>query len=265
MALSITATPDLTTVPPSVRVTVTDPSGAVPSATVIRHHADGTSGTVRTGDGKPAPLVNGSATLVDFEPPYGQQLTYVANGTAFSVPLTVAVNRVWLTHLFFPERSMPVVIADWDLGTRAVRQGIKWVIGRPDPIVVTDGARRRPQPTLTVRTASLPDLARMESLLSDGSVLLLNVPGTLGWGDTAQYIAVGDVKSERVVRYGPAPHRHWMLPYQVVSAPLGGRGNSGSGGGSGRTWADLAQEATTWADAAAQYQTWAAAAAGTSS
>lgn len=265
MALTITVVPDLTTTPPSVKVTVADPSGAVQSATVLRYHADGSRGTVRTGDGKPVPLVNGSATLVDFEAPYGQQLTYAANGIALSSPITVAESRVWLTHLFHPERSMPVKVADLDPGKRTIRQGVKWVIGRDDPIVVTDGQRRRPQPTLTVRTPTLSDLTRLETLLSDGSTLLFNVPADKGWGVTAQYVAVGDVDEARVVRYGKGPQRNWTLPYQVVSAPLGGTGSSGGGGGSGRTWADLAQEATTWADAAAQYQTWAAAAAGTSS
>lgn len=283
MTLAVAAVAQPGTTPPSVRLTITSSSST--AVTVQRQLPDGTTEEVRTSDGNPL-SVSGTATLVDAAAPFGQQITYIANGAAVSNAVVVNADRPWLVHLGYPDRSVPVAIARIDARDRDVTQGVFWPMGGKYPIVVTDGTRRAPASTLTVRTTGLAAEAALERILADASTLLLNIPASRQWGVTYEYVAIGKVSEANPAGWGGYPDRLWDLPYQVVQAPVGGTvgvgggigvpgsGNSGggAGGGSGsgtRTWGDLAAElqaelgrTPTWADAAAKYPTWAAAAAG---
>lgn len=266
MALTITATPQPHAVPPAVSVQVTDTSGGTTAVTVQRFVGGIAAGTIRTGDGGPAPLTSGTATLLDGEAPFGQPITYVANTAAISAPVVLNVTRPWLINPGHPSLSMPITIANAGTRSRDLRQGVLWPLMRARPIVRTDGQRRAPTATITVRTSTITELDALDAILDDTSVLLLNVPLSNLWGLGAEYIAVGKVDEERLVQVGASPHRHWTLPYQVTDAPLGGTG-SGSSYTGGRTYADINADLTstlghapTWAEVVTQYGTRAAAA-----
>lgn len=276
MALALTATPNLVSNPPSIRLDLTDPANAVTSATVLRLLPDGTSAAVRTPDGKPLTLTTSGtakvASLDDREAPYGQPVTYVANNTAFAGPVTLDEDQAWLINPGNPERSLPIEV--WEIGAtrrKAAALGTFEVIGRERPIVITDGRRRSPETSITVRTRTLGQIAALDRLLADARTLLLNIPADFGWGVTREYVAIGDVEETRITEYGPQADRFWVLPYRVVDAPLGGTSSAtdpgtpppGGGGTPGtRTWGSLALEVGTWKAAAAKYPTYGAAAAG---
>lgn len=268
MTLSITATADNESSPPSAVVTVTDTTvPPVSSVTVLRVQSDGTTATVRTADGLPASLslIGGasSVTLVDREVPFGQTVTYtVENTSAISDPVVVDSTRPWLVHLTNSAASMPVTIAELAPRTREVVEGVLVVMGRRRPLVVTDGIRRAAAATITVRTDTLAEQAALDLLLDDARTLLLNVPADQGWGVTWEYIAVSTSQEERLIDYAPGPRRYWVLPYRVVDSPAGGSFGSTPGGGGDNTWAALALQATTWGDAATLYATWSDASAG---
>lgn len=261
MALSLTATANPGSVPPSVLITL---AGATSPTTLTRQAADGSRSVVRTADGLPVPV--GTTSVVDYGAPFGEQLTYIGNGTTASNPVVLNVPDPWLVHPGRPGQSMPISVAEFGPRNAAPAQGMFRVIGRRNPIVVTDGQPGTLQSSVTVRTRTLAELGKLRALLSDAAPLLLNVPATLGWGVEAEYISVTSVEEARLMDYAGRPDRYLTLAYVVVDAPAGGWGGGGTGGGDGgtgtRTWADLALEAGTWAEAGALYATWADAATG---
>lgn len=259
MALTLTATANMATVPPSVTITL---DGATSPTVLIRQSADGSQATVRTAGGLPIPTA--TTNIVDYAAPFGQQLTYIA-GAVSSNPVVVAVTEPWLIHPGRPSLSMPVTIAEF--GSRATdpAQGVFRVIGRRNPIVVSDGQAGPLTSSVTVQTKTLVELTRLGQLLADASPLFLNVPATLGWGVTSEYISITSTDEARLIDYAGLPNRYVTLPYIVVDPPVAAAvgGGSDDGGLSGtRTWADLALEAGTWAEASGLYTTWADAATG---
>ena len=156
---------------------------------------------------------------------------------------------------------MPVSVAEFGNRSSAPPQGVFRVIGRRNPIVVSEGQPGPLNSSITVRTRTLAELRQLRLLLSDSSPLLLNVPATLGWGVTSEYISVASTDEVRLIDYAGLSDRYITLPYIVVDAPAAaavGAGGGGGGGGGGlpgtRTWADLSLEAGTWAEAAGLYR-----------
>jgi hypothetical protein len=126
-----------------------------------------------------------------------------------------------------------------------VQQGIFWPMGRSTPVVQTDGARKAPASSVTVKIDTLAELADLRALLTGAGVLLLNVPPSANVGVDTAYIAVGKVTNRRVTDIGADPYRAVELPYQVVDMPIGGSQSS-------RTYADLFSF-TTYAQLSAAY------------
>lgn len=277
--VSVAAAALNTSRPPRVRITLS--SSVAETVTLIRQHADGTTAAVRTPDGGPLILTGGGGVfnriIDDIEAPYGQPLVYIASG-AYSAPVTVEVTRPWLVSLGNPARSLPVTFAEAGSRNTEGKQGIFGPLGRKRPLVINGGPRSSPDGTLKLRTKTLGEADALDLILEDGAVLLLNVPDSLGWRIPTDYLSIGKVTEDRVVRYGAGPYRTWNLAYVTVDAPLGGSDalDTGPGGGGGapvppgtRTMNDLAVEITakvghaaTMADAAATYATMAAAATG---
>jgi hypothetical protein len=120
-----------------------------------------------------------------------------------------------------------------------------------------------------VGTFTDDERSALEGVLADGSVLLLNVPPSLGYGVASSYVQFFDVDENRVIDFGPWPWREWPLPYQTVDRPAGGTQ-------AGVTWNDVATVGdddytaaegsafATWDEVAAAYDSWSALAAPTS-
>jgi hypothetical protein len=261
LTLTVTAEPDH--VPPRVRIDVDDAAGSLSSVTLRRLDPDGRYRNVRTSDDGPLPLDGGSATVYDHEVPFGQLVTYstdVAGGP--TVTVTLDVDSIWLIHLQVPSRSVriPTVV---DLGgrRRPLDVGMFQILEREDPITATSGARLLPGGTLTFRTHTDEERVALEGALADGSVLLLNIPPSFGFGIPASYVQFFDVDEDRVMDYGPWPWREWPLPYQTVGRPAGGTQ-------AGITWNDIAEVGdddytaadgsafATWDEVDAAYDAW---------
>lgn len=225
--LTLTATAYPNSSPPGVRLDVAaSGSPTVTSVTVTRTDASGKTYPVRTSDGGPLVISGGIATVFDPEIPYGSTSTYAVSATGattVTASASVDVAQVWLVHPGVPALSMPLpVISDFGELNRPIDRGVFQVIGRPDPIIVTGGARSTPAGVLGVRTKTDAQRLALDLLLDDGSALLLNLPATLGWGMSTCYVAIGDVTTARTVDFAGQPWREWTLPYQVVGRPAGG-------------------------------------------
>lgn len=250
MPVTLVATPEPGNAPPRVRIDVTIPAGSGTSVLLTRMGSDGRAVLVRLAD--PA-LLAGSLVWVgyDYECEYGQTLTYAATVTYnnsgvivvnLSTTATLAVVDVWLVHPGVPALSMRLASVK-GLGdrTRPVSQGVFAPYGRRDPIVVTDGRRKAVQSQLQIRTASLAELAALVALVDDAATLLLNVPASLGWGLSAEYVAIGDLVEGREIDTGSDPWRLFTAPYLVVGRPVGGSQSQ-------RTYATVLAEAATYQD-----------------
>lgn len=154
---------------------------------------------------------------------------------------TVAVSDVWLIHPGVPDLSMLLDdVKSPDDMTRSVDRGIFTPYGREMPIIVTDGKRKAVQSQLVFRVRTLEQIAAFNALTSDAATLLLNVPESLGWGQGADYISLGDlVESREVPEDGSDPWRNLGGPYMVTSRPIGGSQSQ-------RTYADLLAECATY-------------------
>jgi hypothetical protein len=235
--VTVAATVEASNVPPRIKLVATDTgSPAFTTTTIMRNNPDGTQSAVRSATGGGVALSGGTATVYDYEMPFGQPVTYTSLETPANTttPVTVSVSQVWLIHPGIPSLSIPV---DFRMGsfaeeTWSVNQAVFWPMGRSTPVVIGDGARRAPQSSMTVSVATLNDLAKLRDLLADGSVLLLNAPPSLALGIDTNYIAPGEVKVRRRSSIGTDQNRDVDIPYTVVDRPAGGSQST-------RTFADL--------------------------
>jgi hypothetical protein len=227
--VTVTATVEADSVPPRVRLDVTDiGSPNLLQVTVTRLDPDGRTTPVRTNDGEPLTLTTAGANrvglLYDYEAPYGSAVSYstVESPTTTSAEVTVAEGRVWIIHPGVPPLSMPVSVATMGNRLRAVNRGVFKPLGRKSAIVVTDGARKAPEGTIELNTFTPAEAAAFEALTDDAAVLLLNIPATLNWGVAPSYVSLGDLEEGRLVDYAGEPQRLHTLPYMVVDRPAGG-------------------------------------------
>lgn len=240
--ITLTATPDVTSSPPRVRLDVTATgTPAVTQVVIARRDADGQMRPVRTSDAGPLPLSAGAATIYDYEAPFGTQVVYSTDQAGGpSATTSLDVHDIWLVHIGVPSRSVRLdqitVIGD---ESRATSSGLFPVLDRGDPIPVSSGARATPTGMLGARTTTDAAQRAMNLLLDDDTPVLLNMPTSRRWGIDTCYLSLRDSNADRTVRYGPVPLREWRLPYQVIRRPGGGT-----------------QAAITWNDVAAQYPTW---------
>jgi len=168
-----------------------------------------------------------------------EHLTGTTTADDLTAAATLAVTDVWLIHPGVPDLSMRLAKVK-SLGdrTRWVNWGVFQPFGRPTPVVVTDGRRKAVTAQLVIRTRTLDELDALVALTTDAAVLLLNVPASLGWGVTNEYISLGDLTESREA-FASFPTRVLSAPYLVVSRPVGGSQSQ-------RTYADLLTECATY-------------------
>lgn len=223
--ITVTPTVEASNVPPRVRLDIAD-SGtpAVTQTTVTRLNPDGSLVPVRTYDGNPVALTSGTALLYDYEAPYGQAVSYSSTESAsvVSAQVTVPETRIWLVHPGVPALSTPITVQSWGEVTVRATQGVFWPMGRSTPVVVTDGARKSAQFTLTVLTGTSDEAASMAALLGDLGSLLLNIPASKNAGRPTGYVAVGDVQVSRPSRITSEAARLWTLDCTDIDRPVGG-------------------------------------------
>lgn len=230
MTVTITPTVNLTSTPPSVHLAVLDSTGANTSLTVQRMDPDGVLRPVRTTDGNALPLTVSGATrvgsLIDYEPPYGQSLTYTTAEvpSVTSAAVTVGEDRIWLTHPGVPSLSMPVElrIGSLDVVEFGVSRGVFRPQGRRFPVVQTAGTRYAGSSTLIVTMESLEEWDGLRALLDDASTLLLNSSPNNGLNIPTNYVSIDAIRLQRPSSIGTDTLRHVELPFDAVDRPAGG-------------------------------------------
>lgn len=223
MTATVVATAEPTAIPPRVRLDVTT---SATSIALYRVAVDGTRTPVRSYDGGPFPVTAGTLVAYDPEVPFDLPVTYTADGSGVTgsaaVTVTDAASRAWLVHPGVPSRSSVVALRALSARSYDANLSVRYPLARRYPIAASDGRRKAATYEMTLITETLADLGPLELLLNDLSPLLLNVPGSLGFGQPAEYVSVGKVTCGRLVQVGDIPYREWTLSCSVVARPPGG-------------------------------------------
>ncbi len=219
--------------------------------TVQRVDPDGRTRPVRNAE--PADLTSGAWAGSDYESWFGESTVYQAtsgSATIDAAAVSLDVDTVWLRHPGTPTLSQQIRFEGWSDLVRPVTQAVLEPLGRLYPIVVTDGKRKSPRTTMTVRALTLTELDEVLALFADAAVLLLDVPPGKGYGITHHYIAAGDLTEARLnPGIYASESRTLTMPVIVVDRPAGGDQAV-------RTWATVLTEATTWTELVGLYDTW---------
>ncbi len=226
MAALLQVVPEPLNSPPRIRIIVTAMAGD--TVTVTRRNVDGSAYSVRTGN--PGTLDSpGTWTGYDYESPFALAGTYKAtSNTGDTVLATVpalreyGVRTPWLIHPGIPGLSLPVNVArPGPLPSSEINQGVFAILGRPDPIVRTDGVRRAPTFTLTLSTSTWDDQDALMKILSDASTLLLQVTYPEWERGDYWWISVSTVTPIRLVDYFGGQDMQWALACTVTGSPAG--------------------------------------------
>ncbi len=258
MAVSITPTTDLGNDPPRVLLTI-DTTGYTAYTLTVYRILDGVFTTVRSSETTPD-IDDVTWVGYDYECPYGDEVTYqvvifdgsttVASATSSGV--TLSETSPWLIHPGDTDLSVELTgLREIGERKRPITQTVQRVIGRSDPVVISD-SRSGVESSLKLGTATLAEAAAVASLTADGTPLLLNIPPSLLWGVTYEWIAVGELSETRVVpQVGARPNRLFTMPYTVVGRPEGDLLPT-------RTYADVLTEADSYSTVLAARATYTA-------
>lgn len=256
MATALTATVQAVYARATLQLTFT----TVTQATITRIHPDGTTWPVRGANPVDVHSTTGiGATVVDNELPLDTPVTYRATSTQTSVTVTSAAVTVasdpsdgrsmaWLTHPTKPSLSAPLRVEAVPERSRQGRVGILPILGRADPIAVTD-LRQSGTGSLQAMTFTAAEATKLLALLADGGVVLYRAPA--GWRNNWMYLALGDVTEMPLVG-GADPTTEWSIGYTVVAAPS----TTSAQGSAGQTWSDVPTTYATWTAEIAAKATW---------
>ncbi len=129
---------------------------------------------------------SGAMSFVDVTPPLGVPITYrlnlqYANGSTVSVsaaPVTVTGTTGCFVTDPLSGRSVAVEIARWPVRRRDPRRAVLTVLGRSDPVVVSD-VHSTPSGTVTFLTRTdQATAALMSTLTASGYVVIRTQPGS---------------------------------------------------------------------------------------
>lgn len=161
-----------------------------------------------------------------------------------STPLqtTPALGSVWLKSVARPFLNRPVTVTGFSDETYPSRGGVLEVIGRRDPVAITEvrGSRRF---DLTLYAADAAEADALRLFFSFGDTVHLHVPGGCPIPDSGHF-HVGDVTVRRPPRHDSTA-RYFDLPLTEVDAP------DASVVGYTITWAGVESAWADWAAVAA--------------
>lgn len=248
MSAVLVATPDPGNVPPRVQLDVTGMSGA--TVTITRTDPAGNTMDVRTAEAEA--LTGGAFTVFDYEARHNVVNTYTATSDTAdtaSADATLSAVRPWLIHPGVPSLSRAVTVVQRGERTYDTNTGAHSILGRQDPIIVSDGVRKAATFPLVLSTQALADETDLIALLADASPLLLQIgyPGV----ERAEYcwVSIGPVSQTDVVDWFGNTAVQWALPCTVTGAPAGLQQAE-------RTYADVLADFASYADMTAAYATY---------
>lgn len=227
--------------------------GASATYAVFDYTLNGTTYTAVRG-GARVTVATQLANLNDFEFPANVAVTYRVRSynasnvlqQTFTVVITQVLAETWLKSVGRPFLNRRVVASDASDVTYTSRAGIFPVIGRTDPVAVTDSfAVKSYQLSLATVTKTEADLLRI--LVTSGDVLFLHTPAN--FPAPGGYFVCGDIAE---TRQGLPWDRRWFtLPLTKVVAP--GPDVAATLG----TWQTVINTYATWSALIAAKATWA--------
>jgi hypothetical protein len=196
-------------------------------------------------------------TVDDYEFAAGQANTYRIRvlSTSENVPdvvLSVATVTlpatspgVWLKFIVQPALNQQVQLIDWSEIARPTRVTLYDVVGRTDPVAVTDvhGSRRV---TVTLRTTGNDAADRLDDALSQGRPLFLHVPADVAL--PSLYAVAGDYSAGRPSKTTSV--RYWQVDLIEVSPP------PSSAMPPPTTWQNILDSYASWQDVIDAFPTW---------
>lgn len=225
---TVVGTPDNTNGRISVVVTRVT-AGSPPTWTSVEVQRSDDGGTtwsyVRGANG--AATSGSTFTIVDYEAGNGTTVKYRARATYLLSGLPVAGPWVsssntswtaavdWLKDVNNPTLNRTVMVVANPVLTRSRPQGVYSVIGRTDPVVVSD-VRSLPSGPLQIVTATDQEAVDLLALTATDVLFFQPRPGArMG----QMYIAIGEVPETPVVDVYNEPTRVWPLSFVQVTAP----------------------------------------------
>ena len=153
----------------------------------------------------------------------------------------------WLKNLRSPGNNITVEIADLPQRQWGIQQGVNYVVGRADPVVVS-GTRQLHAASVSFETYDAATSAALRTLLSSGTVLLQIAPGL---GHDNIYLVAGPISD----RYGSeqigSTWRYTDVSYVEVATPVDDGVLA-----TGLTWQDVATSYATWQTLLDTGKTW---------
>lgn len=227
---TFTATPQPLNDPPRIMlsVTYTGGTGIPTSITVSRRNADGTTYLVRSAN--PAAMTGGVWVGYDYESPFAQAGVYTVTPNTTIGALTASVPKLrefgivtpWLIHPGVPALSMPITVAQpGPVPVSDINQGVFQVLGRQNPVIRTDGVRRAPTFTLTVKTQSWDEEDALKAILADASTLLVQITYPEWERGDYYWVSVSTVTPARAVDFYGNTVTNWALTCTATGAPFG--------------------------------------------
>lgn len=201
----------------------------------------------------------GALNVADYEAPQNTTLTYyvsVTDGTTTheSTPVIVSgqVDRGGdcVFGMANPLAPLVVTVSSFPELKRPIRRDVVKVIGREDPVVITD-TRQYASGELTVVTHTDAERQTMIDLLADGGVIAFSPQyPTYGFTDI-WYLSVGDATERRLTPLGVIADREFVLDVQRVAPPP-----ADFVGPAFRTWQSLKDAGVTWNSLFTGSKTW---------
>jgi len=170
--------------------------------------------------------VGSAVTLFDYEFPAGGTVQYFAAevaGTAVGSPASMAAaaaydpDAVWIKHTTRPYLNRVMQVVDYEPVTQEMRPGLIAVLRRPVPVGRGDVRAGRSY-SLTVRTATVAELAELDTLVGVGGVLFVHLPaGTPGLPRVPYVVVTGSAEARAGARRGDV--RRTVLSVAEAAAP----------------------------------------------
>lgn len=157
----------------------------------------------------------------DREAPFGVELTYRLTGTRAgggtetltTGPVTVVAPGCWLSDQASGLVAR-VEVASWPDRTRASRQSVLTVLGRPDPVVISD-VHTWPAGTITFLTRDQTSLDMLIRILTGSGMVLLRTQASSSL--MTVYAAVGDIAETRISGDGSDWRRLIEVGWQEIT------------------------------------------------
>jgi len=165
--------------------------------------------------------------------------------SSVTVALPATNPGVWLKFIVQPALNQQVQLIDWSEIGRPSRVSLYDVVGRTDPVAVTDVHSSR-RITVTLRTSTNDEAERLDDALSQGRPLFLHVPDTLAL--PSMYAVAGDYAAKRPSR--PTAVRFWEIQLIEVSPP------PASAVAPATVWQNITDSYATWQDVIDAFDTW---------